>query len=259
MRNIINKENILKGVRRKLNFIEGSNVSIIIEDNPSEKQVDITIEASGGTGGYDGDPTIIIQDDNHRFVTDTEKSTWDSKADSIHEHLITDVFDLQASLDNKQDILISETNIKSINGESVLGSGDLTVSGGGYTLSVQALTSSPADGATIYFGQLPKAPVTTANISKVYFPKNGTIKRAYIYCYSGTAGTNQNWSCYIRLNNTTDTLVETIGANTNERIFNNESLSISVTTSDYFEIKMVNPTWPTNPATTIFGGYIYIE
>lgn len=128
-----------------------------------------------------------------------------------------------------------------------------------YTLSVQALTSSPADGQTIYFGQLPKAPTTTANISKIYIPKEGTIKRAYIYCYSGTAGTSENWSCYIRLNNTTDTLVETIGAAANERIFNNESLNISVTTSDYFEIKMINPTWATNPLTTIFGGYIYIE
>lgn len=135
----------------------------------------------------------------------------------------------------------------------------VSVPASGYALNVQAITSSPADGATVYFGQLPKAPTTTANISKIYFPKNGTIKRAYIYVYAGTAGTNENWSLYIRLNNTSDTLIETIGAATSERIFNNESLNIAVTTSDYIEIKGIQPTWATNPLTTIYGGYIWIE
>lgn len=133
------------------------------------------------------------------------------------------------------------------------------IGGLGYTLHVQALTSSPADAATVYFGQLPKAPVTSAAISKVYIRKAGTIKHANIYCYSGTAGTSENWSLYIRLNNTTDTLIETIGASANERVFDNSSLSISVNAGDYIEIKGVQPTWTTNPATTIYGGYIYVE
>jgi hypothetical protein len=128
-----------------------------------------------------------------------------------------------------------------------------------YALSVQALTSSPVDGQTVYFGMLPKAPTTTANISKVYIPKTGAIKRAEIYCYSGTAGTNENWSLYIRLNNTTDTLIATLGVNTNERKFSNAALNIAVSAGDYIEIKSVQPTWATNPLTTIWGGYIYIE
>jgi hypothetical protein len=28
---------------------------------------------------------------------------------------------------------------------------------------------------------------------------------------------------------------------------------------DYFEIKGLQPTWTTNPLTTIYGGYVYIE
>jgi len=28
---------------------------------------------------------------------------------------------------------------------------------------------------------------------------------------------------------------------------------------DYFEMKMVCPTWATNPATVNFGGYVFIE
>lgn len=129
----------------------------------------------------------------------------------------------------------------------------------GYTLHLQALTSSPTDGQTIYFGKLPKAPVTTAATSKVYIPHAGTIKRAEIYCYSGTAGTNENWSGYIRLNNSADTLIATVGLSASERIFSNSSLSIAVVAGDYIEAKFINPTWVTNPLTTIFGGYVYIE
>lgn len=129
----------------------------------------------------------------------------------------------------------------------------------GYTLAVQALTSSPADAVTIYFGNNPKAPVTAAATIKVFIPKTGTIKRADIYCQSGTAGTNEAWPMYIRLNNTTDTLIASVALATQERIFANSSLSIAVTAGDYIEIKSVNPTWVTNPLTTTFGGQIYIE
>jgi hypothetical protein len=148
------------------------------------------------------------------------------------------------------------TALKTVNSNSLIGSGNFTTP---YTLSVQALTSSPADGQTIYFGNLPKAPVTVAATSKVYIPRAGTIKRAEIYCYSGTPGTNQAWSGYIRLNNTTDTLIATLSVATSERVFSNSALSIAVVAGDYFEIKFINPTWATNPLTTIFGGYIYIE
>lgn len=129
----------------------------------------------------------------------------------------------------------------------------------GYTLPVQALTSSPGDGVTVYFGNLPKAPQTSADRSKVHIPKAGTIKRAVVYCYSGTAGSNENWSLYIRLNNASDTLIQTLGVSASERIFQNASLSIAVIAGDYFEIKGIQPSWGTNPLTTIYGGYIYIE
>jgi len=164
---------------------------------------------------------------------------------------------VQTQIGSKQDTLVSGTNIKTVNGITLLGSGDLDIHG--YTLTVQALTSSPADGATIYFGNLPKAPTTTANTSKIYIRKAGTIKHAEIYCFSGTAGTAENWSLYIRKNNTTDTLIATVGSATSERVFSNTALSIAVAVNDYIEIKAINPTWATNPLTTIFGGYIYIE
>jgi hypothetical protein len=132
-------------------------------------------------------------------------------------------------------------------------------SGAGYLIPVMALTSSPGDNATVYFGAHPKAPTTTANIAKVRIPKAGTIKRAYIYCYSGTAGTAESWSLYIRKNNAADTLIKTLGVSASERIFDNDALSIDVIAGDYIEIKSVQPAWATNPLTTIYGGYLWIE
>ena len=129
----------------------------------------------------------------------------------------------------------------------------------GYTLYVQALTSSPADSVTVYFGQLPKAPVSAAATSKVYIRKAGTIKAANIYVYSGTAGSNESWSLYVRLNNTTDYLIQTVSVSASERVFSNVALSIAVSVGDYIEIKGVQPLWATNPLTTIYGGYLYIE
>lgn len=131
--------------------------------------------------------------------------------------------------------------------------------GMGYAINVQALTSSPVDAQTIYFGMLPKAPVTVAGTSKIYIRAAGTIKRAEIYVYSGTAGSNEAWSMYIRKNNTTDTLIATVSAATSERVFSNKTLNIAMADGDYFEIKAVNPTWATNPLTCIIGGYIYAE
>ena len=142
---------------------------------------------------------------------------------------------------------------------SFAGDGSALTNTTGYTIAVQALTSSPADAATVYFGRLPKAPVTVAGTSKVYIRHAGRIKVADIYCYSGTAGTAEAWSLYIRLNNTTDTLIQTLSVSANERVFTNSALSIAVNAGDYIEIKGIQPTWATNPATTIYGGYIYIE
>jgi hypothetical protein len=132
-------------------------------------------------------------------------------------------------------------------------------SGLGYTINVQALTSSPTDSQTVYFGMLPKAPITTANVSKVYIRKAGTITMANIYCYSGTAGTGEAWSLYIRKNNAADTLIATLSVAASERVFTNSALSIPVVAGDYIEIKGVQPLWATNPLTTIYGGYLYIE
>ena len=129
----------------------------------------------------------------------------------------------------------------------------------GSVINVQALTSSPTDSQTVYFGTLPKTPVTVAATSKIYIRKTCTLKVAEIYCYSGTAGTAESWSLYVRKNNTAETLIATLTVSASERVFSNAALNISLVAGDYLEIKGVQPLWATNPLTTIYGGYLYFE
>jgi hypothetical protein len=129
----------------------------------------------------------------------------------------------------------------------------------GYAISVQALTSSPADTTPFYFGTKPAAITTTAGQNKIYIRKPGTLKIAEIYTYAGTAGTAEAVSMYVRVNNTTDYLISTLSVSANERVFTNSALSIPLAAGDYIEIKCVPPVWATNPLTFITCGYVYIE
>lgn len=103
---------------------------------------DITVNANGTWTVDNVDARNVSQLNTHILVTDSEKSTWNGKADSVHTHAISDVTNLQTSLDAKQATLVSGTDIKTINGSSVLGSGDLTVTGSapdGYTYIIKSI------------------------------------------------------------------------------------------------------------------------
>lgn len=63
---------------------------------------------------------------------------------STHSHVVSDVTDLQDELDAKQATLVNQVNIKSINGVSLLGAGNMTISGGGGGSSAWAdITGTP--------------------------------------------------------------------------------------------------------------------
>ena len=226
--------------------IPGNEVSAVwgTIDGTLRDQLDLkeALDASGGGS--------MIQHGNEYHTPDMEPANSNIQAHVTSQHA-------PANAQKNSDITKAEIEGK-LTGEI----STHTHAGGsvvGYAINVQALTSSPVDAQTIYFGNLPKAPVTVAATSKVHIRKAGTIKMANIYCYSGTAGTAESWSIYIRKNNTTDYLIATLAVNTNERVFSNSSLSIAMAAGDYFEIKSVNPTWSTNPLTCILAGYIYIE
>lgn len=91
----------------------------------------ITYDAKGlVTAGADATTADIADSSNKRYVTDAQltvlgntsgTNTGDNATNSQYSGLAA----------SKQDTLVSGTNIKTINGSSVLGSGDLVVSGSG--------------------------------------------------------------------------------------------------------------------------------
>lgn len=130
----------------------------------------------------------------------------------------------------------------------------------GFVLTLVSLVlSALVDAATYYFGGVGLAPTTTADMARVYVPKAGTIKAAFVYWRAGTAGTGEAISVYLRKNNATDTLIATIGDTSATKVFQNVALNIAMVAGDYFEIKIVCPTWATNPATVRLGGNVYLE
>lgn len=130
---------------------------------------------------------------------------------------------------------------------------------GYYQLFIQCDSSSPAASTTYYWGNQPNTIRTTAAVSKIYIQKPGTITIAELYVFCGAAGSNENWTISIRLNNTTDTSIASVAANTQERIFSNTGLSIAVVAGDYIEIKTVTPAWVTAPTGMRISGYIGIQ
>lgn len=130
----------------------------------------------------------------------------------------------------------------------------------GYALTVECINQATlTDGQTIFWGSKNLAHQTTADIHRIYIPKAGTIKVCYAHFHAATAGTLENWSLYIRKNNTTDTLVQTVGISNAHRLFSNTGLAIAVVAGDYIEMKEVHPTWATNPANVRRSAVIYIE
>lgn len=131
----------------------------------------------------------------------------------------------------------------------------------GYTLQASSSNQNPGDASNIYFGPNAASAGGTANVNRLYIPKAGTIKAAYIIFHnSSTLATTETSSIYVRLNNTTDTLISSGIDNSGAfQALNNTSLSISVVAGDYIEFKWITPTWVINPLAVRISGTIYIE
>lgn len=130
---------------------------------------------------------------------------------------------------------------------------------------VSAVISTFVSSSTYYLGS--KAglePQTVATYAPLYITKSGVLDTAYIHWQDnvyggGIAGSNENVSVYIRLNNTTDTLIATISNVNSAKLFSNTGLTISVAQGDYIEIKLVTPAWVTSPVDIAVGGVLYIQ
>jgi hypothetical protein len=132
----------------------------------------------------------------------------------------------------------------------------------GYALTFNAANLAvQTDAQTVYWGAFfDQVPTTTTQVRRMYIPRTGHIKACYIYLYcTGSGGSNQDWSMYIKKNGGSSTLVETVSTAATERLWSNILLDIFVLSGDFIEIEEVQPTWVTNPANVKRWGIVYIE
>ena len=94
---------------------------------------------------------------------------------------------------------------------------------------------------------------------RIYVLRSGIIRQAIFYGNFVTAGTNEAWPMYVRVNMATDFLIESIGISNVHRVWKNHALNIPVSAGDIIAIKHVGPTWVTNPAGMLVTGNILIE
>ena len=138
-------------------FVEDNSYDMLITDNVAQVPYEATLTEGTikiGVYGYDADTDILVQStspvnkyiasgtytgeaDNTEPLTPTDKQQMESAIQKNTD----DIIDLQ---NNKQDLLISGENIKTINNESILGSGNIEIGGGGGgTSNYNALTNKP--------------------------------------------------------------------------------------------------------------------
>jgi len=135
-----------------------------------------------------------------------------------------------------------------------------TGGGVGYTLPVLVSLGNPADASTYYYG-LPTRGVTNGNngASRIYIPKAGTVK-AVTFFFNQTVGSSETSTMYLRVNDTTDTVISSAVTNDATNIsFSNTAMSVAVSLGDFLELKWVTPTWVTNPNSVSMNAIIYIE
>lgn len=107
------------------------NGSAVTKDNIIQKFDEISNASTGG-GGDTVDAYTKAEADNKFAPKDelTNVQTVANDANTKADALTTRVEGVETAMNNKQDTLVSGTNIKTINGESVLGEGNIVIEGG---------------------------------------------------------------------------------------------------------------------------------
>lgn len=125
------------------------------------------------------------------------------------------------------------------------------------TFRITSGSIDPAASTTYYFGGTTGAPSTTAALQRIYMPKKGRIISADIDA-GCSAGTAEAVIMRIRVNNATDTTVDTRSMNVTFQHWYNHDLNIAVAEGDYVEIKLATPAWVAAPTFCRFWGHIVV-
>jgi hypothetical protein len=135
----------------------------------------------------------ITPDSNGNIVVTNVSGTASSITGTITKNQVTG---LENDLNNKQDVLVSGTNVKTINGQSIVGSGDLSVSGPVKLIGVLSSNFTLTNSNTSQNAFPPSSDAYTLTANKTYFFKgkflitNGSISHTTAMGWVVTTGLN---------------------------------------------------------------------
>lgn len=120
-------------------------------------------------------------------------------------------------------------------------------------------TTSPADLTDYYlaFNGLS----TTELFARIFPGFQGWVRALAIETWAtSTVGSAEDATLYLRLNNTTDTLVSsTVKFNAFRTLYQFSSLSFQFGPTDYFGLKFSMPDWATNPTGVLVTAHITMD
>lgn len=121
-------------------FVEDNSYDMLITDNVAQVPYEATLTEGTikiGVYGYDADTNILVQSTSpvNKYIS---SGTYTGEADNTEPLTPTDKQQMESTIqqntddiivlqNNKQDVLISGENIKTINNESILGSGNIEI------------------------------------------------------------------------------------------------------------------------------------
>jgi hypothetical protein len=132
-----------------------------------------------------------------------------------------------------------------------------------YSINVISITlAAPLDATSYHFGLNVEIPGATPLRREFKFPQAGTMTAFSFNLLQSTNGSNETCTLYLR--NTTTSTDYTIGTFTSDFGLNGalktlySGLSIAINTTDNWVVKILTPTWGTNPMNWLPNGLILI-
>lgn len=133
------------------------------------------------------------------------------------------------------------------------------IAGGIFTVPIVHDPYTYTDGMVRYFGFNPaRNPSSSQGEAKVYLPIDCTIKMALLTWYASNSITNEAISIYVRVNETTDYLIATVSSTDEIKVFSNTAMEVPLTVGDYFEVKVICPTWVDAGGDTVISGLLFV-
>ena len=133
----------------------------------------------------------------------------------------------------------------------------------GYTLPIQCAQYNPSNNTVVYIGSHYGTASSMESLRVIYIPKTGIVRAVVLWLYAGTKGGNDSWTMNLRYDGGAGEAIATVALSSNNRVWGNYSMNLSVTAGHYLSVESAAVDWTGGsgsiPSSVLGCGSIYIE